>query len=97
VGFVNLLRIYDKPWMNGRVRSVNLRLDRALMNHDMSHSNVTETGTAVREECTTHGLHLNSRHKMRLTYLIAENIHGRSVPSRNSGIPVITHARASRF
>jgi hypothetical protein len=24
VGFVNLLRRYDKPWMNGRVRSVNL-------------------------------------------------------------------------
>jgi len=30
VRFVNLLRRYDKPWMNRKVRSVNLRLDRAL-------------------------------------------------------------------
>jgi hypothetical protein len=30
VGFVGLLRRHDKPWMNRKVRSVNLRLDRAL-------------------------------------------------------------------
>jgi hypothetical protein len=34
VGFVNLLRRYDRLWMNRRVRSVNLRLDRALMRHE---------------------------------------------------------------
>jgi len=63
----------------------------------MSHINVIETGSSVKEEYTTHGLHLNSRGKMRLTHLIAESIHGGHVPSRNSSIPVITHARASPF
>jgi hypothetical protein len=48
----------------------------------------------VREEYTTHGLHLSSRGKMMLTYLIAEGIHGGHVPSRSSSIPVISHARA---
>jgi len=43
VGFVNLLRRYDKPWMNRRIRSVNLQLDRALIRCDMSHINVTDT------------------------------------------------------
>jgi hypothetical protein len=49
VGFVNLLRKYDKLWMNGRVRSVNLPFDRALILRDMSHINVTDIGTTVRE------------------------------------------------
>jgi hypothetical protein len=97
VGFVNLLRIYDNPWMNRRVMSVNLQLDRALMRHDMSHINITDTGTIVREEYTTHGLHLNSRGKMRLTHLTVESVPGGHVPCRNSSIPVITHARASPF
>jgi hypothetical protein len=70
VGYVNLLRRYDKPWMNGRVRSVNLQLDRALMRHDMSHINVIDPGTIVREEYIAYGLHLNSKGKMRLTHLI---------------------------
>jgi len=83
--------------MNGRVRSVNLRLDRPLMRCDMPHTNVIDTGTIVREEYTTHGLHLNSRGKMRLTYLIAESIHGGHVPSWDSSIPVFIHARASLF
>jgi hypothetical protein len=51
----------------------------------------------VREEHTTHGLHLNSRGKIRLTHFIVESIHGRHVPSRNSTILVITHATASHF
>jgi hypothetical protein len=51
----------------------------------------------VREAYITHGLHLNSRGKMRLTHLIAESIRGGFVPSMNSGIPVITHARSSPF
>jgi hypothetical protein len=76
---------------------MNLQLDRALMEHDMSYINVIDTGTIVRKEYTIHGLHLNSRRKMRLTHLSVESIHCRHVPSRNSSIPVITHARASFF
>jgi hypothetical protein len=83
--------------MNGRVTSVNLQLYRGLMKHDMSHINVTvtDTGIIVREEYKTHGLHHNSRGRMRLTHFIAESICGGHVPSRNSIIPVITRARAS--
>jgi hypothetical protein len=73
------------------------QLDRALMGCDMSHINVTDTGTVVRERYTTHDLHLNSRGKMRLTHLNAESIRGGHVPSRNSSIPVITHIRVSPF
>jgi hypothetical protein len=43
VGFVNILRRYDKPWINGRLRSVNSLLVRALMRGDMSHINVIDT------------------------------------------------------
>jgi hypothetical protein len=63
----------------------------------MSHINVTDTGTIVSKEYTSHGLHLNSRGKMRLTHLIVESICGGHVPSRNSNITVITHATASPF
>jgi len=76
---------------------VNLQLERALMGHDMPHINVTDTGTVVREEYITHDLHLNSRCNMRLTHLIAGSMYDGHVPSRNSSIPVITHARASPF
>jgi hypothetical protein len=44
----------------------------------------------------THGLHLNSRGKRELTYLIAETISGGHVSSVSS-IPVITHTRALPF
>jgi hypothetical protein len=64
---------------------------------DMSHINIFDMGTIVREKCITNGLHLNSRGKMSLTHLIAESIRGGFVPNRNSSIPVITHARASPF
>jgi hypothetical protein len=64
---------------------------------DMSHINVTDRGTVVREEYITHGLHLNSRGKMRLTHLVEGSVCGGHVPSRNSSIPVITHSRASPF
>jgi hypothetical protein len=67
------------------------------MSHDMSHISVTDTGTIVREEYTTHGLHLNSGGNMSLTHLTAESIRGGHMPSRNSSIPVIAHARASPF
>jgi hypothetical protein len=42
VGFVNLFQRHDKPWVNGKVRSMNLQLDRALMRHDMSHIGVID-------------------------------------------------------
>jgi hypothetical protein len=65
VGFVSLLRRCEKPWRNGRVKSVNFQLDWAQMGHDISHINVNDTSTTVREGYTTHGLRLNSRGKMK--------------------------------
>jgi hypothetical protein len=56
VGFVNLLRRHNNLWMNGRVRSVNLQLDKDLMGCDMSHTDVINTSTIVREEYTTNKL-----------------------------------------
>jgi hypothetical protein len=76
---------------------VNLQLDRALMRRDLSHISATDPGTIVREEYKPHGLHLNSRDKMRLTHITAGSIRDGHVPSRNSSIPVITHVRASPF
>jgi len=67
------------------------------MGRDMFHINVTDTGTIVTEEYRTHGLHLNSRGKIRLTHFIVESICGGHVPSMNSSIPVITYATASPF
>jgi hypothetical protein len=63
----------------------------------MYHINVTDTTTIMTEEYTTHGLHLNSRGKMRLTHLTVESICGGHVPSMNSHIPVITQSTASPF
>jgi hypothetical protein len=74
VGFVNLFQRQAKPWMNGRVRSTNLRLDWALMRRGMSHIGVIDTASFVREDHTAHGLHLNFRDKRRLTHLIAERM-----------------------
>jgi hypothetical protein len=96
VRFVNLLRRYDKPWMNRKVRSVNLRLDRALLGRGTSHIGVVDTMTTGRDEYTAHGLHLNTRGKRKLTHLIADRLDGGHV-SGLSSIPVITHVRASPF
>jgi hypothetical protein len=85
VGFVNLFSRHDKPWMNKRVRRVNLQLDRAL--------GVIDTASLVRDDYTANGLHLNSLGKRRLMHLIAQRISGGHVSSVSS-IPVITHARA---
>jgi hypothetical protein len=82
--------------MNERVRRVNLQLDWALMGRDMAHIGVIDTASFVRDDYTSHGLHLNSRGKRRLTHLITERLSGCHV-SRVSSIPVITHARASSF
>jgi hypothetical protein len=82
--------------MNGRVRGMNLRFDLALMRHGMAHVGVTDTSSIARKEYTTHGLHLNSRGKKRLTQLVAERVIGGHALSMSS-IPVITLARASPF
>jgi hypothetical protein len=60
VGFVNLLKRHDKPWMDGRVRRVNLRLDQAMIGHDKAHIDTTHAAYFVRDDYTTHGLYLNS-------------------------------------
>ena len=96
VGLVNLFRRHDKPWMNKKVSSVNIRLDRALLRPSLSHIGVIDTSTIVRDEYTNHGLHLNWRGKRKLTLLIAGKLRDDYV-SGISSIPVITHARASPF
>jgi hypothetical protein len=96
VGFVNLLRRHDKPWMNKKVRSVNVRLHWALLGHGMSHVSVIDTMTIVREEFTNHGLHLNLRGKRKLMLLTAGGLDVGHVAGVSS-IPVITHAIVSPF
>jgi hypothetical protein len=96
VGFVNLFERHDKPWMNGRVRSMNLWLGGALRRHDISHIGVTNTSPIMREDYTMHGLHLNSQGKKRLMQLTAERVVGDHA-SGISSIPVVTHARALPF
>jgi hypothetical protein len=95
IGLVHPFRRH-KPWMNKKVRSVNVRLDGAVLGHGMSHIGVTDTTTIVREEYTNHGLNLNWRGKRKLTLLIASKL-GDDHVSGFGGIPVITHARVSPF
>jgi hypothetical protein len=82
--------------MNKKVRSVNVRLDRALLSNSLSHIGVIDTTTIVRKEYTNHGLYLNWRGKRKLMLLIAKKL-GDDHVSSISSIPVITHARASPF
>ena len=96
VRFVNLLRRHNEPWINRKVRSVNLRLDWALLGHGMSHLSVIDTTTIGIEEYITHGLHLNSRGKRKLMHLIADKLDGGHV-SGVSSIPVIMRARTAPF
>jgi hypothetical protein len=96
VGFVGLFRRHDKLWMDRKVRSMNLHLERALMGCGTSHIGVIDTNCIVREEYTTHGLHLNLWGNSKLTLLIAGSLGGDHVLGISS-IPVITHARASPF
>jgi hypothetical protein len=95
VGFVNLFERHNKPWMNGRVSSMNLWLDWALMSCDMTHIGVTHIiNCEVRlhntwpapELLTQEGAHT----------LISERTVGGHA-SGISSIPVITHAKASPF
>jgi hypothetical protein len=73
--------------MNERVRRVNLRLDQALMGRDTAHIGVTDTAL-VRDDYTTHGLHLNSLGRRRLTHLITERISGGQVLAVFSLLPM---------
>ena len=59
VKLVNLFMRHDKPWLNRRVKSINLGLDRALLGYDRSHIGVVDTSLLLRQDFTTHGLHLN--------------------------------------
>lgn len=57
---------------------------------------VIDTTSVVREDNTTHGLHLNSQGKKRLTQLVTKRL----VDDRASGIssiPALTHAITSFF
>jgi hypothetical protein len=62
----------------------------------MSHIGVVDTTTIVREEYTTHGLHLSSRGKLNLTLLTAKRL-GDGRVAGISSITVITHAKAPPF
>jgi hypothetical protein len=53
-----------------------LRLDRAMMGCDMAHTAIINVASFVRDDYMTHGLHLNSRGRRRLTHLIAERTSG---------------------
>jgi hypothetical protein len=76
IRFVNLLKRHSEPWMNRKVRSVNLQLNQALLGHGISHLSVIGTTTIGRKEYMTHGLHLNSRGKRKLMHLIAVKLDG---------------------
>jgi hypothetical protein len=75
---------------------MNLWLDQALTGCDMSDTGVTDTASFVREDYTSHGLHLNSRGKRKIINLTAERIGG-SLVINVSSIPVIIHNKASPF
>jgi hypothetical protein len=60
VGFVNLLKRHDKPWMDGRVRRVNLWLGPAMTGRGMAHTVIIDVPYVMRDDYMTHGLHLNS-------------------------------------
>jgi hypothetical protein len=96
VGFVNLFKRHDKPWMNEKVRRTNLRLDRALMGSVGAHIGVINSDCFVRGDFRMHGLNLNSHGKRKLTHLIAGKVDDDHV-SEVSSIPVIICARASPF
>jgi hypothetical protein len=84
-----LITIYCVAYFS-KVRSMNVHLEQALMGRGASHIGVIDTNCIVRKEYTTHGQHLNSRGKRKLTLLIAGSLGGDHV-SGISSIPVITH------
>jgi hypothetical protein len=76
-------------WINERVRSMNLWLDRALLRCDMSHIDVIDTPSIAREDYTMHSLHLNSRGKKKLIQFIPKGCWWSCI--RYKHIAVITH------
>ena len=72
---------------------MNLRLHRTLYGCGKCHSRVIETTPFQREEFTTHGLHINSRGKKKLTLVSAKNSGDKNV-SGTSSIPVIPVQKA---
>jgi hypothetical protein len=80
VGFVILLKRNDKPWMNRTVRSVNLQIDRSMMRHVMSHINVTDTDTIVRETYLRHGLHIKKKRWSSEQEWILQTFHLHNIP-----------------
>lgn len=97
VGFLSLFSRYDKPYLHRRVRSVNMRLERALMRPGASHIGLIDVSPIRRYEYTSHGLHLNGRGKEHLSVLIANSIRGSHVKKQSCNIPVLVNARASPF
>jgi hypothetical protein len=90
VGFVGLLERHDRPHMSRWVRSVNVRLERALWNGDRSHIGLIDVSSLNRYDHTRHGLHLSLRGKRKLVQLIANEI---GCKSDGGKIPIITGVR----
>ncbi|KAJ4447740.1 hypothetical protein ANN_09748 [Periplaneta americana] len=97
VGFLSLFSRYDKPYLHRRVRSVNMRLERALMRPGASHIGLIDVSPIRRYEYTSHSLHLNGRGTEHLSVLIANSIRGSHVKKQSCNIPVLVNARASPF
>jgi hypothetical protein len=66
------------------------------MGSDGAHIGIINSDYFVRGDFTTHGLHLNSQGKRKLTHLIIERM-GEGHVSGVTSIPVITCARALPF
>jgi len=96
VGFVGLFERHDRPQMQRRVRSLSLRLDRALLSPETSHIGLIDVSSIGRLGYTSHGLHLNSRGKRKLSKLIADRIKDEKV-RKSEKIPVVISARATPF
>jgi hypothetical protein len=80
---------YDKPCVDRKVRSMNPRIDWAVLGCGKSHIHVIETTSFQREDC-----HLNLHGKKKLTLLITNSLDDKNV-SGTSSIPVITSGKAS--
>ena len=74
----------------------DLTLGRVLLGCGKSHIGLIDTSSFLREDFTTHGLHLNSQRKRRLSFLTAKRLGDDNVPGISS-IPIISNARASPF
>jgi hypothetical protein len=66
VKFVGLLWRHDKPWINRRVKEVNLRLECLFVEVGGTHTDAIDVSSISRSEHTVHGLHLNSPGKDKL-------------------------------